>query len=114
MNAARLMRMDVIITNPESGEDRDDFGDKVATPGEPITLKGWYEQSRRSEDTVGTDRQSETWRLFLVPEAAGRVTGSATAQIGDAQFELDGPPWTATHPVSGQVTHVEGTMRRVV
>lgn len=117
MNPHRMMRLDVVVTNPaEPGDEpeRDSFGDPVSADADPITLKGWYEQILRNEDTVGGDQQAETWRLFLVPEAAGRVSGSAKAAIGDAEFELHGPPWTATHPVSGQVTHVEATMKRVV
>lgn len=105
------MRLDVAIANPTSGPARDEMGDEVVTYGEPTTWKGWFEQDQRGEDTANTDQQVERWRLYLVPAAAGQVSGSARATVQGDTYELIGPPWAATHPRTGQVTHVEATMR---
>ena len=133
MNAAALMRLDVEITNP-GGPVIDDFGDPVSeatvapfpdpdvfpdpdeTPGDqsPFIVKGWYEQERRSEDTVRRSQESEVRDLYLAPEAAGLVRASATVRHGGDTFEIIGPPWTAIHPRTLEVTHVEATMKRVL
>jgi hypothetical protein len=111
VNVARLLTLDAVVTEP-GAPTRDGFGDPVPGAGAPTTYKGWYEQSQRSEDTTNTDQQAEQWRLFLEP-AAATVTGSATVEIGEGTFELDGPPWAASNPRTGQVTHIEATMKRV-
>lgn len=116
MNVARLLTLTAVVTNPvvvDEDTPHDEMGDPVAAPADPLTFKGWYEQVLRSEDTANTDQQTEKWRLYLEPAAAGQVDGSATVEIGGGGFEMDGPPWEATNPRTGQVTHVEATMRRV-
>lgn len=117
MNVARLLTLDAVVTNPEAvGEDtpKDAFGDPAPAPAAPLTFKGWYEQVQRNEDTAGTDQQSEKWRVFLEPAAAGQVDGSASVAFAGVSFELDGPPWAATNPRTTQVTHVEATAKRTV
>lgn len=114
MNVLRLLKLEAVVTNPGDGTDKDGFGDPVPGQADPLTFRGWYEQTQRDEDTANTDQQSERWRLFLEPAAAGQVSGSATVAIGGGEFELEGPPWSATNPRTTQVTHVEATMRRVV
>lgn len=117
MNVARLLTLDAVVTNPEAVDEdtpKDAFGDPAPTPADPLTFKGWYEQIQRSEDTASTDQQSEKWRVFLEPAAAGQVDGSASVAFAGAGFELDGPPWAATNPRTTQVTHVEATAKRVV
>ncbi|MCA1569312.1 MAG: hypothetical protein LC798_03110 [Chloroflexi bacterium] len=116
MSIESLLNLDVVVIDPESpaGQpERDEMGDPVAGLGRPVTFKGWYEQAQRGEDTAGTDQQAETWRLYLEPAAAGRVSGSATVTVAGLGFELIGPPWPAIWPDTGQLSHVEGTMRRV-
>lgn len=117
MNVARLLTLDAVVTNPEAVDGdtpKDAFGDPVPAQADPVTFKGWYEQVQRSEDTAGTDQQSEKWRVFLEPAAAGQVDGSASVAFAGVAFELDGPPWAATNPRTTQVTHVEATAKRVV
>jgi hypothetical protein len=117
VNVARLLTLAAVVTNPEAvGEDtpKDAFGDPTPAPADPLAFRGWYEQAQRSEDTAGADQQSEKWRVYLEPAAAGQVDGSASVAFAGVSFELDGPPWPATNPRTTQVTHVEATAKRVV
>lgn len=63
------------------------------------------QQSQRSES--GAVQQAR-WNLWVpadtVVGAADRVT------VDSIEYELDGPPWQAVHPRTGEVSHIEATL----
>ena len=110
VNVSRLLGLTGTLTT-RSGEDhRDEYNDVV--PNESTsTVKCWWQQTQAVDDTVDTAQATETARLFI--EAGATVNATSTLAIGDATWEIVGPPWTVTDPRTGVVTHIEANGRRV-
>jgi hypothetical protein len=69
---------------------------------------------------VNADTQSQVWHVGIttadgspVQQLAGQITGSDRLTVGTVTYEFDGPPWEAVNPRTGQLTYLEGTVRRV-
>ena len=111
MNPARLINLDgALVTVSQSGpvDDYNNPTDETVS----TAVKCWYEQVQAGEDTVDTDQQSETHRLFF--RAGTTVTALDRLTVNGLTFEVQGPPWTVVHPRTDQTTHVEARGRQVV
>lgn len=113
MRTTRLLRLVGTVTPSDPGETVDTFGDPVVEDGDPIIVRCWLEQTVRVEDTANRDQQAETYTLYLEAAAASTVDGSSRITIDGFTYELDGPPWAATNPRTGRVSHLVATGRRV-
>lgn len=109
MDPRRLLNLTCTVTSRTQTATPDAMGDPTYTETTD-EWRCWLQQEQRSEDTVNTDVQQQRWTLFLESDAL--VTGSDLVTVGGVVYEFDGPPWPATHPRSGVVTHLEATVRR--
>lgn len=110
MNPARLMTNTATITHVSPDADNPD---EYNNPGEATTTTtALCELQQKERDEAQTDSgvQSETWNLYLVPTAT--IGGGDRVEVDDVTYEVIGPPWRARHPRSGDITHIEATVRR--
>ncbi len=110
MNPARLMTNTAMITHVEADPDNPDG---YGNPGEATTTTTALcelQQTERDERQNDSGVQSETWNLYLVPTAT--IDGGDRVEVDDVTYEVIGPPWRARHPRSGDITHIEATVRR--
>lgn len=112
MDPTRLMTLTATITHvAQTGAPDADYGnptDQTTTSTALCELQ----QQQRAEDTVDADRQSETWTLFIEPDAT--IDGGDRIEIAGVSYEVDGPPWRARNPRTQELTHIEALVRRVV
>jgi hypothetical protein len=106
-----LLRQSVAITTPTQDGAVDEFGDPTDSTSS-ATFLGYLYQRVRGEDTSGRVIQSEELGLVLVPEARDAINGNSRVTVDGVTYELDGPPWPAFNPRTGEVEHVEATLRR--
>lgn len=110
MNVARLLTSTALVTLVKATGAVDGFGDPTnATTTK--SFKCWLSQQQRSELTANENTQQETWALYLEP-AALDVTGFDRVTVDGITYEFEGPPWPARNPRTGQLTHLECTVRR--
>lgn len=110
MNVARLLTNTATITHVAPA---DDAPDEYGNPGEATTTTTALcelQQTERDEEQTDSNVQSETWNLYLVPTAT--IDGGDRVEVDDVTYEVIGPPWRARHPRTGQITHIEATVRR--
>jgi hypothetical protein len=111
MNVARLLKVDATVTSVSLTGTEDEFGDPTEETSTAI-YKAWAWQTSRSDETVGTDVQSQKWRIALHRSAEGLVDGGDRITYEGTEYEVDGPPWIARNPRTGRVEYIEATMRR--
>lgn len=110
MNPARLMTNTATITHVDVDEDNPD---EYGNPGEVTTTTTALcelQQTSRDEKQVDSAVTSETWNLYLVPTA--EIDAGDRATVDGTPYDVIGPPWRARHPRSGEITHIEATVRR--
>jgi hypothetical protein len=110
MNPARLLRLTGTLVHLGAEDDRDEYNNIVRAET-TSTVSCWVEQTQRSEDTVDTDQQAETYRIFL--PAGTTAAGSDRLTVAGATYEFIGPPWSAVNPRTTTTSHIEATGRRV-
>jgi hypothetical protein len=112
VNPTRLLTLDGTITRSTIGPTPavDDYNNPIPTVT-TAAVKCWVEQSQADDNTVDTDQQSETFRLYLPPTAA--IDGTDRLTVAGSTYEIVGPPWRATSPRTRAVTHIEARGRRV-
>lgn len=104
------------ITRVAHDGDPDAYGNPTETTS-TVELDGspgcWIMQTKRSESTVLTNQQAETFTGYF--PAGTELAGADRVTVGDATFEVQGPPWSAANPLgAGSVDFVEATLVRVV
>lgn len=110
MDPTHLMTQTATLTRVEdSVTEEDEYGNPVEVSSS-VTVRCWLHQTNRSEDTVNADLQSETWTIYLPPNAD--VEGSDQITVEGADYSFDGPPWLARNPRTGIASHIEGRLRR--
>jgi len=110
VNPSRLLRLTGTLVHLGDEDDRDEYNNIIRAETE-ATVACWVEQTQRSEDTVDTDQQAETYRLFL--PAGTVVSGSDRLTVNGSTYELIGPPWPAVNPRTTVTSHIEATGRKV-
>lgn len=102
-----LVNRSCTIVRREDSGTANAYGDKVATETSVSTVCE-IQQRGRGE---GTDEVSDTrWIGFFLP-AVELHAGDAV--IVDAEtYEVEGEPWRARNPRTGETSHVEATLRR--
>lgn len=91
----------------------DGFGD----PTETVTTADypcWIAQRQRSEITDNANTQSETFDLYVDKSADGFVQAAGRVTINGVLYQIEGPPWTATNPRTGEISHLECFATRTV
>lgn len=63
------------------------------------------QQSQRSES--GAVQQAR-WNLWVPADT--ELAGADGVTVDGVAYELDGPPWLAVHPRTGEVSHIEATL----
>jgi len=110
VNPSRLMTNTATIThvaaNPASPDEYGNPGESTTT----TTALCELQQKERDEEQTDSHVQGETWNLYLVPTAT--IDGGDRVEVDDVTYEVIGPPWRARHPRSGEITHIEATVRR--
>jgi hypothetical protein len=105
------MTLTATITHVAQSGAPDDYGDPTEQTSTTTALCE-FQQQQRSEDTVDADRQSESWTLFVEPDAT--IDGGDRIEIDGVTYQVDGPPWHARNPRTQIETHIEARVRRVV
>lgn len=104
MSLDNLLTQTAVITRRTLDGGADRYGNP--TTGEATTIIACHlQQSQRSESGAV---QAARWNLWL---PASTVVGAADGVTVDGvAYELDGPPWLAVHPRTGEVSHIEATL----
>lgn len=104
MSPDDLINLDGLLTKVTQDGPPDECNNPTATT-ETVAAKCWYELERATEDTVNTDLQSETHRLYF--RAGTDVTGFDSLAVNGHTFHILGPPWEAINPRTGEASHIE-------
>lgn len=111
MDPTRLLTQTCTITRVAMTGTDDAFGDPTEQTT-TATYVCWLHQVGRGEQTANANTQTEMWSMYLDPAADGLVDGGDRATIDGVTYELDGPPWAAHNPRTGDITHLEVGLRR--
>lgn len=103
-----LNRPCTIVRRADSGA-VNDYGDAILDETTVATVCE-LQQRQRTEDTEFGSVATSAWLLVLPASVDIRLGDSVT--VGDATFEVDGEPWYARLPTTGQISHVEVTLKR--
>lgn len=105
-----------ISTRTQDDDSVDEYGNPTEDETTVSTLC-WHHQgtgragTRYSDEETGLAvMESDEETFYWPPGTAVRSTSAVT--VDGVTFEMDGPPWEAKHPRTGQVEYVMGTARR--
>jgi hypothetical protein len=104
--ANRLRRHVTIQHRSESGI-FDIYGSDIPDKGEYNTM-GELQQRSREEEESAISRTN--WVLFLPGDTP--IDTNDVVKIDNEEFEVIGDPWHAFNPRTGQIEHVEVSLRR--
>lgn len=111
MIADRLLNLPGTLTRVTFDGAADDYNTPTETT-ETASVRCWHEQVARSEDTVSTNQQAETHRLYF--RRCDDPTGWDRLTVSGLTFQIVGPPWPARNPRTCDVSHWEAHGRVVV
>lgn len=106
MDPVSLMSRSVTIVRIVSPETYDAPASETSE-----TVCGEVQQIRRDDNQALDNDQDQTWNLFLPPGTDIRSDDLVDVSGIDKRFVVRGDPWPARHPRSGEVTHIEATIR---
>lgn len=110
MIPTRLMtRAATLVTVVDSGTE-DVYGNPTDEIETSTSVLCELQQIRRTEEDGTTSWQTGTYNLFL--PAGTSVTGFDRIEIDGDSYELEGTPERVRNPRTGQVSHIEATVRR--
>lgn len=69
-----------------------------------------FQQRSRNESVGMAEVGVEQWLLVLPPGT--QLTTFDRVTIDGLPYEVDGPPWAVRHPITGEPSHVEATVKR--
>lgn len=105
---ANLLNQDVTVIHISAGATKDAYGNKIPTRT-PSDVRGCLQQVRRSEMRAG-EVSDDRYQLYLLPEVV-IATGDEVV-IDGLYYEVFGTPEKVTRATTGQVHHIEATLRR--
>lgn len=117
MNVEHLLTIDATVTTVTNTATRDVYGD-ITTETSTTSVKCWLHQGTGAQGTTGgseqtglADTQRERWTAYF--PAGTAITGHDRVTVGSDEYEVFGPPWSATNPRTGQVEFVTAQLVRV-
>ena len=101
-----------IVRRGPSGME-DDYGNEIAGESVVSTVCEFQKQNTMGEQESGSrnDLADSSWDVFF-PADTDIDSGDALLVDGK-EYEVDGEPWTVRNPVTGQLSHVECSVKRV-
>lgn len=113
MSVANLMNLSCQIVRRGPSGTEDDYGNEI--PGETVVSTVCEFQNQRgradAEDGSHNELSESRWDVFL---PAGTDVTSGDALIVDGlEYEVDGESWSVRNPRTGNLSHVEVTVKRV-
>jgi hypothetical protein len=106
---ALLSQSATIVRRSPSGT-TDDYGNDI--PDETTEdVECYLEQRQRDEDDLSGE-VSESEYLLIVPAGTVLDTGDEVI-VNELAYEMVGAPWEAWNARTGQVGHIEATVKRV-
>lgn len=109
MTLAQLLNQPCTITRRADGDTTNRYGNNV-DDAETIETVCELQQRQRSEDTDGGELGRSAWLLVLPAGTDVRLGDAVT--IDGTVYEVQGEPWQARNPRTGEDSHVEATLER--
>lgn len=110
MTLSELITRPCTITHRSSGQQTDSYGNEIPTETTTTTVCE-LQQRRRDEPTGEGEVSSTDWVAFFLPGEA--LTTADRLTVDGETYELVGDPWTARNPRTGDVSHIEASVRKV-
>ena len=109
MDVTRLLTLTATITHVAHAGAADAYGNPTETTT-TSTAAAEIQQTQRDEHTRDANVAEETWLLVLAPTAT--IDNTDRVSVGGVSYEVIGPPWRARNPRTGDVTHIEATVKK--
>lgn len=106
MSLAQLLNRSCTITHRVAGATRDEYGNNV--PDETTTSTVCELQQRQRTETPDGTIARASWLLVLPADT--EIASGDTVTVGTVAYEVDGDPWTARNPRTGDDSHIEATV----
>lgn len=114
MTLQQLLNRPVTITRRTGGTTEDPYGNQLDDTVTVATVGELQQQQRLETESSWSERAGEvlqsTWLLVLPANTA--VDGGDKVTVDGQDFEVQGTPWHARNPRTGEAHHVEATLRR--
>lgn len=94
----------------EEGE-RDRYNDVTPSFGDPVSYRGYLEQTAATEIVVDRDTLVSSWLLILPPHA--ELTAKDHVVSGVKTYEVVGEPWRVRDPMTRRTDHVEARLELI-
>jgi hypothetical protein len=103
-----INRVCIITRRSESGVE-DDYGNDIPSTSTETTVCELQQRTRDEQDAEG-ETSDTYWNLYLLTGEDFRA--GDRVQVDGQLYEAFGDAWPVVHPITGDASHVECTVRR--
>lgn len=112
MSVSDLINTPCTIVRNTAGT-RDGLGNPTHSTTERETVCDLQQIPQLGESELSDEHEisKTTWSVFF--RASEDIKHHDEVIINGARFEVNGEPWAAAHPITGEASHVEASLVRV-